>query len=440
MHALRYFFALICYRLAFICLTPVMLLVLLVRSRSQRAYRQRLLERLGYLPRALKTGGVIVHASSVGEVLALKSTIALLLEKQEFLPVTVTCFTPTGSAQIIKLFGNKVQHCYLPLDNIFSTKLFINRLKPQSMVFMETELWPEIIAQCHHQQIKLMLINARLSAKSVRQYQKIAWLITPTLNHFEQILTQSHENHKNFISLGRQEKGCEVSGNLKFDIRINDQLREKQDTFKQILPQNRPIWIIASTHPGDEVLVLSALAQLKLIVPELLLIIAPRHPERFDEVASLCQAQHFKLVRRSSQQEVNNSTDIFLLDSIGELLATFNFATLVTMGGSFSDVGGHNPLEPALFRKPIIVGEKMHNFNEIMAQLQENKAIVQITTSGDDNRALAKTLGDQVLTIINSTDLQQTLGNNAFAVVMSNQGASVRTVETLMALLTEKVD
>ena len=436
---MRYFFALICYRLAFICLTPVMLLMILVRSRSQRAYRQRLFERLGYLPKTLKTGGVIVHASSVGEVLALKSTIELLLAEQACLPITVSCFTPTGSAQITKLFGNKVQHCYLPLDNIFSTWLFIYRLKPQSMVFMETELWPEIVAQCHHQRIKLMLINARLSAKSVRQYQKIAWLITPTLNNFDRILTQSHENHQHFIGLGRQIKGCDVAGNLKFDIHITDQLREKQGDFKQIFPNNRPVWIIASTHPGDEALVLSALAQLKLIVPELLMIIAPRHPERFDEVASLCQAQHYELVRRSSHQVINDSTDIFLLDSIGELLATFNFATLVTMGGSFSNVGGHNPLEPALFKKPIIVGEQMHNFNEVMAQLQNNQAIVQITAPLGNNIALAKTLGEQVLAILNSADLQQTLGDNAFTVVMSNQGASVRTVDSLMALIANKV-
>ena len=433
---MRYFLALLSYRLAFIVLIPVLLIVILLRSRSQPAYRHRLLERLGFLPKSLNPGGIIIHAASVGEVIALKTTIDLLLADPNGLPITVTSFTPTGSSQIKKLFAGKVQHCYLPIDNTISVKLFLAQLKPSAMVFMETELWPEIIAQCHHKRIKLMLINGRLSKKSLKSYQKISWLITPTLNHFDRVLTQSHENYHHFIGLGRKGSACSVSGNLKFDMHITDELKHQQAYFSQILPNDRPIWLVASTHVGDEDLTLSALKQIKVTVPDLLMFLVPRHPERFDEVAALCLNNNFQLVRRSSEQTITESTDIFLLDTLGELFATFTFATLVTMGGSFSRVGGHNPLEPALFKKPVMVGQYMSNFAEVLTQLQHNQGIVQLAAQPNSSD-LVRNMADEVSNIVNSVERQKSLGDNAYDVVITNQGASQRTVDTLMKLLNE---
>jgi len=440
----RYFFALLCYRLLFLLLMPLVLIFIILRSRNNSAYRQRLIERFGLLPKVLKPNGIVVHAASVGEVIALKSYIDQLLaesmlNEQDHLPITLTTFTPTGSAQVKKLFGDKVQHCYLPFDNVISTSLFLAKLKPQAMVFMETELWPNLIAQCHHQQIKLMLINARLSTKSVNSYQKLSWLIKPTLNHFNKVLCQSQVNYNNFIQLGRNSNDCEVSGNLKFDISLSEELHAKQEKLKQVLATKRPVWIVASTHPGDETLALKAFEQLKASIAELLLIIVPRHPERFDEVAKLCLSKSFKLARRSRQDIVQADTDIFLLDSLGELLPTYAFATVVTMGGSFSKVGGHNPLEPALYKKPVVVGNNMSNFSEVLTQLHQNDAIVQlaeeeIAKSNNDSN-VADNLAMQVLTILNSAERQKTLGENAFQVVKQNQGASIRSVKQLKLLL-----
>lgn len=436
---MRYFFALLGYRLIFLVLMPLVLLFLVFRSRNNIAYRQRFAERLGLISNRLKSGGIVVHAASVGEVIALKSYIEQLLTQQPSLPITLTTFTPTGSAQVKKLFGEQVQHCYLPFDNIISTTLFLARLKPKAMVFMETELWPNLITQCHQQKIKLMLINGRLSAKSVSSYRKLAWLITPSLNYFDAILCQSEVNFENFLNLGRMRDGCEISGNLKFDIFVTQALQAKQAQLSSVLATERPVWIVASTHPGDEAIALQAFEQLKQSVDDLLLIMVPRHPERFDEVAQLCLSNNFQLARRSQQESVLLDTDIFLLDSLGELLPTYAFATVVTMGGSFSHVGGHNPLEPALYKKAIVVGDNMSNFSEVLTQLDEKQAIIQLTKpftgDGDRSAVIAKGLSIEVLNILNSPEQQQTLGENAFGVVMQNQGASTRSVNQLNKLL-----
>ena len=436
---MRYFFALLGYRLIFLVLMPLVLLFLVFRSRNNIAYRQRFAERLGLISNRLKSGGIVVHAASVGEVIALKSYIEQLLTQQPSLPITLTTFTPTGSAQVKKLFGEQVQHCYLPFDNIISTTLFLARLKPKAMVFMETELWPNLITQCHQQKIKLMLINGRLSAKSVSSYRKLVWLITPSLNYFDAILCQSEVNFENFLNLGRMRDGCEISGNLKFDIFVTQALQAKQAQLSSVLATERPVWIVASTHPGDEAIALQAFEQLKQSVDDLLLIMVPRHPERFDEVAQLCLSNNFQLARRSQQESVLLDTDIFLLDSLGELLPTYAFATVVTMGGSFSHVGGHNPLEPALYKKAIVVGDNMSNFSEVLTQLDEKQAIIQLTKpftgDGDRSAVIAKGLSIEVLNILNSPEQQQTLGENAFGVVMQNQGASTRSVNQLNKLL-----
>jgi len=434
---LRYFIALLCYRIIFFLLMPLVLLFLIVRSRNNSAYRQRFGERFGLLPNALKSGGIIVHAASVGEVIALKSYIELLLKEQNHLPVTITTFTPTGSSQVQKLFGDRVQHCYLPFDNIISTSLFLAKLKPKAMVFMETELWPNLIARCHYRKIKLMLINARLSEKSVNSYQKLSWLITPSLNHFDQILCQSKVNHDNFLKLGRKTHGCDISGNLKFDISITKEIEAKRQQLAQVLSTQRPVWLVASTHPGDEAIALSAFAQLQHNIPELLLVIVPRHPERFDEVTKLTQSKGFQVTRRSSQESLSNTTEVFILDTLGELLPTYAFATVVTMGGSFSDIGGHNPLEPALFKKPLVVGTNMSNFSEVLTQLQQEEAIIQLPEESTNNENTANILTTIVLTVLNSKELQQSLGDNALEVVAQNQGASKRSIKQLSNLLND---
>ena len=433
---MRYQFSLMLYRLFFLCVLPVIWLLLLLRSIKQTAYRQRLSERFGLLPRELKSGGIIVHAASVGEVIALKSFIMQLLETKPKTVITVTTFTPTGSEQVSKLFGDRVQHCYLPLDSTFCIAAFLNKLKPKAMVFMETELWPNLIAQSRNHGIKLLLINGRLSQKSMNSYSKIAWLITPTINSFDKVLCQSQVNYDNFLALGADASRCQISGNVKFDISVNQAVKDKQQELARFVEDERLIWVVASTHKGDEKIALNAFALLLKNVPQLLLIIVPRHPERFNEVAELCHDRGYSITRRSTQEKVTSDKKIWLLDTLGELLPICALASVVTMGGSFSAIGGHNPLEPALFKKPIVVGPNMSNFAEVMQQLIAEKGIVQLEDKGDsDDRNICDELFHEINAILMSEETQQALGESAHRVVTENQGASQRTLKQLLKLI-----
>lgn len=428
---MRNFLALFLYRLLFLLLTPILLIVLLIRSINHSEYRQRLTERLGLLSKKLKTGGIVVHAASVGEVIALKPFITQLIAQHPNTAITVTTFTPTGSAQVSKLFGKQVQHCYLPLDNIISTQLFLQRLKPQAMVFMETELWPNLIAQCQAKNIKLLLVNGRLSDKSMRSYQKLNWLITPAIQRFDSILTQSQVNQDNYLAMGASTDRCQLSGNLKFDISLNADVAAKQTELANLIIEKRNIWLIASTHPGDEALTLKAFELVKQQDSSALLIIVPRHPERFEQVAKLAEDAGNQVLKRSKKQAVTLSTNVWIIDTLGELLAACALTDVVTMGGSFNEIGGHNPLEPALFQKPVIAGPNMSNFKEILLQLISAQAIVQIA----ENDTMPQTLATEVLRLLSDNTAAQLLGKNAYQVVQANQGATQRSLTALQNLL-----
>lgn len=428
---MRYFLALFFYRLFFLLLTPVFLIVLFIRSINHPEYRQRLLERLGFFSATLKSGGIIVHAASVGEVIALKSFVNQLIAAHPNLTITVTTFTPTGSAQVKKLFGDKVQHCYLPLDNIISTQLFLQRLQPKAIVFMETELWPNLIAQCQNKHIKLLLVNARLSDKSMRSYQKLSWLITPTIQQFNKILTQSQANQDNYLTMGAATKSCELSGNLKFDIALSDDLLTKQKELKDLITEKRNIWLIASTHSGDEALALAAFSKIKQQDSTALLIIVPRHPERFEQVTKLAEDAGNNVLKRSKNQPVTRNMNVWIIDTLGELLAACALADVVTIGGSFNEIGGHNPLEPALFQKPIIAGPNMSNFKEILTQLISAKGIVQIAKNTDMPQILAA----EVLRLLSDENAAKYLGKNAYQVIQENQGATTHSLVALQELI-----
>ena len=270
--------ALFIYRLLLLLLLPLILLLLVLRSKNHPAYRQRLTERLGLLSNNLKSGGIVIHAASVGEVIAIKSFVNQLLTRLPNETITITTFTPTGSAQVSKLFGDKVQHCYFPLDIFCCTWLFLRKLKPKALLVIETELWPNIIAQAKNKGIKLLLINARLSNKSVRSYQKLSALTRPCLERFDQILCQSQDNYENYLKLGANNKTCQVSGNLKFDISLNQETESKIKELQQYLCQPRKIWLVASTHPGDEDIVLKSFTRLKEQQPNTLLFLVPSPP------------------------------------------------------------------------------------------------------------------------------------------------------------------
>lgn len=429
----QFMLALLFYRIIFLLLLPVLLLALIIRSIRNPQYRQRLSERLGFFPNpsSVNKNGIVIHAASVGEVIALSPLIEQLLQKYQHLPIIITTFTPTGSAQVKKLFGQRVHHALLPLDVYPCTYLFLSRLKPQMMIFMETELWPNLISQCSKSNIKLLLINGRLSAKSMKSYQKISALIKPSLHHFDKILCQSNDNLDNFLRLGASPDRCQVTGNLKFDISINEQIRRKQVDLQKLPQKKRPIWIVASTHQGDEEIALQAYSVITAIFPQLLLVIVPRHPERFSTVNKFCISQGYSTAKRSENTPVEDQ-NIWLIDTLGELMAVYSLADIVTMGGSFSDIGGHNPLEPALFKKPIIVGNDMKNFTDVLKQLQKNDGIIQLPSL---EKNVAQALAEQVINLLKNPKSADLLGGNAHQVVLNNQGATQLTLAQIQELI-----
>jgi len=432
----RYTFSLFIYRFLLLLLLPVVILLLVIRSHSHTAYRQRIFERLGFIQAKFQQGGIVVHAASVGEVIALKPFIEQLLLEEPNLPITLTTFTPTGSAQVQKIFAQRVQHCYLPLDVFPCTWLFLNKLKPKALILMETELWPNLITQCHQQGIKLQLINGRLSDKSMKSYRKLDWLVKPCLQRFDSILSQSEDNQQNFLDLGATQEVCQVSGNLKFDMKINPEVLEHQQLLSRNIDDDRKVWLVASTHPGDEQIILNCFTILKQQHNDLLLILVPRHPERFDSVYQLCQQHSMKTVKRSSKSVVTRQDDIWLIDTLGELLASCGLADVVTMGGSFSDIGGHNPLEPALFKKAIVVGHDMANFKNVMTQLHSQQGIEQLSTDKNSSeQAVIITLSEKVGGLFTDQHKRDLLGGNAYQVVHANQGASERSMKALLQLL-----
>lgn len=432
----RTFCSLLLYRIIFLLLSPLLLLALLIRSRDNVAYRQRLLERFGWVPKTCQQNTIIIHAASVGEVIALKSLVQGLIAQPNCPRITLTTFTPTGSAQVKKIFGDNVQHCYFPLDIWPCSALFLHRLKPAAFILMETELWPNIIAQCARRSIPLLLINGRLSNSSMNGYRKLSWLIKPSLQHFEKILTQSADNQENFLTLGSKADNTVITGNLKYDISITEETSAKVQELRHFIESKRPVWLVASTHPGDEDIILAAFAIMKKAVPHALLILVPRHPERFSAVKQSCLDHQWQVITRSENTAVSQHHDIWLIDTLGELLPCCALADIVTMGGSFSTIGGHNPLEPALFEKPIIVGHDMANFKEVTQQLLNANGLSQLKyNAGSSIKTISQQLAEKTITLLNNPEQCQQQGQAALSVVKQNQGASLNTQQVILTLL-----
>lgn len=420
-------FSLFLYQLLMLLLLPIILVVLIVRSFSQSTYRNRLLERLGLLPSHISRSQIVIHGASVGEIIALKPFIEKLLADPKGYSITLTCFTPTGSSQIQKLFGKRVQHCYLPLDNPLSVALFYQKIKPKAVVIMETELWPSLIHGAKSRDIKLLLVNGRLSQKSVNHYQKLSWLVKPTLACFDLITTQSENNRENFNLIGAPTNKVKTLGNLKYDIVLSNDVLQKVENLKQHQISEKCYWVVGSSHPADESLIINAYNKLIENFPQLVLVLVPRHPERFDKVAQQLNAHGLNTVRRSSGDFIQTNTQVWLVDTLGELLAFYALADVCTVAGSFSDIGGHNPLEPALFAKPIVVGPDMANFADMTSKLESANAIVKLTQNED--------LYDKVLLLLTKPNVAQELGKSAHAVVLENQGATANTITHLKQLI-----
>lgn len=405
---------------------PIAVLAMLWRSKADAAYRQRWAERFALQTIPLSAnGGIIVHAVSMGEVVAATPLIQQLLSQHPHVPITVTCTTPTGSAKIRATFGDRVFHYYLPFDTPGAVRRFLNKLQPQLLVLLETELWPNLIWQAHARQIRVTVVNARLSEKSARGYQRFSALVRPMLARIASVYCQDEATTARFKALGAD---AQTSGNLKFDMQIADNLTERATGLAkdwQIGANEgaRPVIVAGSTHAGEDEQVLAAFAKLLTSQPNALLILAPRHPDRFETVAQLIAAAGLRYVKRSEQSAVTATTQVLLGDTMGELMMWYQLADLVFIGGSLITRGGHNPLEAMCLAKPVVSGRHVFNFAEVYANLEQAEAVVWV----DNAESLAQSM-QQLLAV---PERRQQLARAGFALYQQHGGATFRLTQAL---------
>jgi 3-deoxy-D-manno-octulosonic-acid transferase len=398
---------------------PFVLLRLFWRSRRLPAYRLRIKERFGFYPLAFERS-LWIHGVSMGETLAAVPLIKALQARYPSLPIIVTTMTSTGAAQVKASFGDTVTHFYIPYDLPDAVDRFLNATQPVLNVTMETELWPNMFAACRQKNIPICLMNARLSEKSANGYERIASMTREMLQTVQVIAAHGREDAERFIALGAPDERVVVTGNIKFDITIDEQTIEKGNALRAALGKNRFIWVAASTHEGEEEIILDAHKQLLALDPQALLILVPRHPDRFDSVSKLVE-QSFTVERRSQTETCQAS--VYLGDTMGELLILYSVADVAFVGGSLIPRGGHNMLEPGVLGKPILTGPHLFNFKEISELFIAAQALKRVDT--------ANSLADQLCLFLQRPDERTESGNRARQVVESNRGALAKQLEII---------
>ncbi|WP_373777081.1 lipid IV(A) 3-deoxy-D-manno-octulosonic acid transferase [Glaesserella sp.] len=423
---LRRFYTLLSY-----LIQPLILLMMWKRSLKLPEYRKRLWERYGFYGNIAKpkANGIIIHAASVGEVIAATPLIKAIQKKYPQLPITVTTVTPTGSARVEAAFGSSVSHFYLPYDLPDAIKRFLHFVKPKLFIVIETELWPNLIKQMDKNNIPFVIANARLSPRSARRYGWIKAHLKNMFNEIKLILAQDEVSAGRYIQLGFDPNRLINTGNLKFDLEINDELREQVAKAANILNLGeRPVWIAGSTHEGEEKIILEAHQQLLTCYPNLLLIVVPRHPERFDSVETLLQKMQIPYVKRSDNQPVTADTQVLLGNTMGEMMILYGLAKIAFVGGSLVKHGGHNPLEPIAFELPVISGIHTFNFPEIFAKLRSVNGVVEIGSS-------IEAVVEAVNYFLAHPESGKKISQAGFGVLKENQGALKRHLALLAPYL-----
>lgn len=435
------------YTLFFYLLMPLILLRLIYRAIRAPAYGQRIGERFGLFSAPSFNRCIWVHAVSMGETIAAVPLIRRLQKTYPDCEIVVTTMTPTGSERVTALLGKEVFHVYAPYDTPGSVKRFLSRIRPNLLIIMETELWPNTIHYCRENSIPVVLANARLSQRSAKGYRRVSSLSRRMLEDMSCIAAQYAADGKRFVALGLPPENLTVTGSIKFDIDIPAELivqaRQLKTQWRQVGSGNagsaksnddkslgrgsennvRLIFIAASTHEGEEGLILSAFK--KVLVqrqfgasPEPLLILVPRHPERFSRVVAMSEQLDFETLRRSSGEPVSESTQVMVGDTMGELLLLYGCADIAFVGGSLVDNGGHNMLEAAAWSLPIMSGNSMHNFYDISQKFQQAGALKVV--NGEDE------LVEQLQTLLTDSAQRQQMGRSALEVVQQNRGALKR--------------
>jgi 3-deoxy-D-manno-octulosonic-acid transferase len=389
--------------------------------------RGRLAQRLGYVKALPRPGCLWVHAVSVGEVQAAASLVQALRARHVELPVVLSTVTPTGAQRARTLFGDAVRHCYLPFDTPGTMRRFLDRVQPRLAVMLETEIWPVLYRELGRRRVPLVMASARLSARSVDRYRRAGSLIRETLADGVVIGAQSATDAERFRAIGAPPDRIHVTGNVKLDLQIPQAAIDAGREFRRRLGPNRPVWIAGSTHEGEEDAALAAHAAARARHPEALLIIVPRHPQRFEAVRAELRRRGVKFAQRSSGGEPAAADEVFLLDTLGELQAFYAAADVAFVGGTLVPVGGHNLLEPAVLGLPVLAGPHTHNAAEI-AQLLADSGALTIVRSGEE-------LAQAVSSYLDDPARAAEAGERGRAAVEQSRGAVDRLVAMIEPLL-----
>lgn len=421
---MRYLYSFLLY-----LITPWLILRLWLRSRRQSAYRERWPERFGRY--AFRFPACIwLHCVSVGETAAATPLIKALAHRYPNWPLLVTTTTPTGAARVKALCLDNVHHAYLPYDYPYAVSRFLQAARPVAGWIFETELWPNLFAACNQHHIPLGLLNARLSEKSAKNYRLTAGLIQRMLTSLHLIAAQTPQDAKRLIQLGAPSERVQVTGNIKFDSVLPQGVEEEALRWRTQLG-NRWIWVAASTHPEENDIILEAHYLLRRHRPDALLILAPRHPERFHAPAQFSKYA-FTLRRRSQKEDILPETAVYLADTFGELALMYGLAHVAFVGGSLFPHGGHNLLEPAALCRPTLSGPHCFNFEQVQRLLQEAGALITVRS--------AQELAEQLIILMEDPLKCVKMGEAGQAVVASNRGALSKQLVLVYQTIDSRLD
>ena len=404
---------------------PAVFAATLVRAAKDPAYRTHLGERFG-LGRRLAMPSIWLHAVSVGEVSAAAALVRALHARHPDVPLVLTTATPTGRAQAATLFGADVEVRFLPYDTAGSVRRFLARIRPLAAIIMETELWPNLLHECGRRGVPVVFASARLAARSVPRYRRFGTLFSAGLRN-AWVAAQSSADAERFIALGADPARTRVVGNLKFDMRLGEAVAENGRELRRRYLGARPVWTAGSTHEGEEELVLGAHAVLERAVRGALLVLVPRHPQRFAGVAALLERRGLVFDRRGRSETVRPEAQVLLLDTMGELTAFYAASDVAFVGGSLVPVGGHNLLEPAALGVPVITGTHTQNGPEIARLLIEAGGALEVA----DAVALAAAAGR----LLADPALRERMGESARSFVEAHRGSLARLLALIEPLL-----
>ncbi len=437
------------YSIFLVCWGVLLLPAFIYRACRHGKYLSGLAQRLGRLPHSLKSDGrstIWFHSCSVGETLSLEPLVRYLHERFPEVRLVFSTITKTGQVVADQRFSTYGEGnvFYFPIDLAHIAGRVLDWIKPSVIVIIDTEIWPNTIHQAYLRGIPVVLVNGRISTRSFRYYRCARLLLRRVFHNYSVIMVQSDRDALRFKQIGAPVEKITVTGNIKFDREpvaenAGESLSCELAKSLGLNGDSTPLIVAGSTHPGEEQILLEVLQRLRSLqgMEKTRLLLAPRHPERFDAVAQLVQEKGFRIRRRSDPSDAGQEAEVLLLDTVGELASAYRFATVVFIGGTLIPHGGHSIMEPALHSKPIVVGPSMDNFQDVLEEFRSHHGIVQISAWAEDKDLQVRQLTDAFAGLLQNPDQREALGKAAFSIVEKNRGAARRTAEKIESILLE---